>query len=401
MSFLGLRGTGDWATDERPKNFRETILWRNPNGNAPLTALLAKARSESVDDPEFNWWEEQQDAFTCLLNGAIGTGVATTFTLDGNGTNEHGNRLVAGDLLQVEDATGEVVEVNTITSDLVIEVVRSQAGTTGAAIADNIRLTKIGSVFAEGEGSPNVSSRNPTKVFNYTQIFKTAFELTRTAKKTRTRTGDPMKNDKIRKMFDHSASLEMAFLYGRRHETTGSNGKPKRYTGGLKSFITTNKTTSGWTATTPTPDEFINAIAPVFDYTSNGAGNQRLILAGNGALTALNRSIRNAAYTSMEMGPKITKWGMDLREYTVPQGSFYLRTHPLLNVHPTHTNTMIVIDPSNLVYRYIDDTKIDKGPGGRGIQDNDADSEKNQWLTEAGLEVEHEGTMAWFENFGA
>lgn len=26
----GLRGTatGDWATDERPKNFREMILWR-------------------------------------------------------------------------------------------------------------------------------------------------------------------------------------------------------------------------------------------------------------------------------------------------------------------------------------------------------------------------------------
>ena len=39
MAVAGLRGTGDWATDERPKNFREMILWRNPNGMAPLTAL--------------------------------------------------------------------------------------------------------------------------------------------------------------------------------------------------------------------------------------------------------------------------------------------------------------------------------------------------------------------------
>ena len=28
MAVAGLRGTGDWAADERPKNFREMILWR-------------------------------------------------------------------------------------------------------------------------------------------------------------------------------------------------------------------------------------------------------------------------------------------------------------------------------------------------------------------------------------
>ena len=45
-AIAGLRGTGDWATDERPKNFREMILWRNPNGSAPLTALLSKMASD-------------------------------------------------------------------------------------------------------------------------------------------------------------------------------------------------------------------------------------------------------------------------------------------------------------------------------------------------------------------
>jgi hypothetical protein len=56
-AIAGLRGTGtaDWGTDERPKNFREMILWRNPNGSAPLTALMSKMRSESTDDPEFAW----------------------------------------------------------------------------------------------------------------------------------------------------------------------------------------------------------------------------------------------------------------------------------------------------------------------------------------------------------
>lgn len=51
----GLRGTGDWGADERPKNFREMILWRNANGDTPILALMAKVGKESTDDPEFSW----------------------------------------------------------------------------------------------------------------------------------------------------------------------------------------------------------------------------------------------------------------------------------------------------------------------------------------------------------
>ena len=36
MAILGIRGIGNWGADERPKNFRETILRRRtPNGSAP------------------------------------------------------------------------------------------------------------------------------------------------------------------------------------------------------------------------------------------------------------------------------------------------------------------------------------------------------------------------------
>jgi len=45
-------------------------------------------------------------------------------------------------------------------------------------------------------------------------------------------------------------------------------------------------------------------------------------------------------------------------------------------------------------YRYIRDTKPqDK------IQAPDADEEKGQWLTEAGLAVEHLKTFLWIHNF--
>ena len=54
----GLRGTGDWSTDERPKDFRNTILWLNPQGTAPIFALSGRAKKRSVTDPEFYWWTE-------------------------------------------------------------------------------------------------------------------------------------------------------------------------------------------------------------------------------------------------------------------------------------------------------------------------------------------------------
>lgn len=53
---LGLRGSGSFSADERPKNWREMLLYLFPNGEAPLTAVLSLLKSEGTDDPEFNYW---------------------------------------------------------------------------------------------------------------------------------------------------------------------------------------------------------------------------------------------------------------------------------------------------------------------------------------------------------
>lgn len=52
--FLGMRGTGDWVTDQRPMNWRQQILKLYPNGSAPLTAILSMMGSQKVDDPQSN-----------------------------------------------------------------------------------------------------------------------------------------------------------------------------------------------------------------------------------------------------------------------------------------------------------------------------------------------------------
>lgn len=193
-AIAGLRGTGDWATDERPKNFRETILWRDPNGMAPLTGLLSKMGSQSTDDAEFAWYEEELSLMRVTVDATGILAGSTTLTLSAAGG---GYNLVAGDLLLVEKTDdeaydNEICEVSSVTSDTVIVLRRGQCSTTAAAIVANASLTKIGNRFAEGSASPSASTRNPSKIYNYCQIFKTAYELTETAKRTNLRTGDPL-----------------------------------------------------------------------------------------------------------------------------------------------------------------------------------------------------------------
>lgn len=395
-AIAGLRGTGDFGTDERPKSFREMILWRRPNGQAPLTALLSKTSSRKVDDPEFSHWEEELNAIRLQLNDAAGLNTTSTAaTIDGG----DGLDLVPGDVLLVESAittayAHELVVVSSVTSATAIVIKRAQAGSTGANIVDNTFFTKIGNVFEEGSVSPNASTRNPVKLWNLVQIFKTAYRITETAKLTKFRTGNPLANDKKRKMFDHSIALELAFLFGKRFETVGPGGKPLRFTGGLLQMLSLYASSRivAFT-TTPTEDTLLDAVYPIWDY-STDAGDERIVFAGNGALNALNRLARNSNSTRINFNGTIKTYGMRLAQWDFPQGSLYVRTHPLFNTHGRFTNDILIIDPSALAYRYLRDTKTQNN-----IQAPDADEEKGQWLTECGLEADHLKTMMWIHNF--
>jgi hypothetical protein len=401
VSIQGLRGTGNFGADERPKDFREMILFLNPNGSAPLTALMSKMRSEGLTDPEFSWWEEEMEQVRLKLGAAVADGVATTFTIQAGSVVDStgGFSVVPGDVLMFETSsgviTGEIVQVASVASDTSITVVRGVAGTTPAAMANNGFLLKIGNAFAEGTRSPTASTRNPVKLSNFAQIFKTAYELTKTVEKTKFRTGDPKQIDKKRKMFDHSNALEYAYLFGRKFETVGSNGKPMRFTGGLFQFLSAQTSTFAGAGLTWTEDNFIDSISPCFNFTADGVGNERIVLAGNGALTELNKLARNSSSTRVNFDGTVKTYGMELQRWVLPQGTIYIRTHPLFNNHPTYRYAMLGLNPSGLRDRKLrDHTFMDN------IQENDADTAKGQWIGETGLEVNHAKTNFILLNCG-
>jgi hypothetical protein len=403
-----MRGTGDWGTDERPKNFREFILWADPNGSAPLTALLSKMKKESTDDPEFAWFEEELKAIRVKNTaGTLPANVAST-TLELDATTAGGLNLVAGDILMVEKTEtatydNEILLVSSVTNDTTVIVKRAQSGSSVATIGSGAFLTKIGSAYEEGTGAPAASTRNPTKFKNFTQIFKTTVDMTNTAKATRLRTGDSWANDKKRKAFDHAVMMEFAFMFGQAFEETGPGGKPRRFTGGLRDLLTTNLP-SGLTVsdtakiytTTPTEEDFLDTIHSVFDFNAGGAGSQRLVFAGNGALNTLNKIRLASASTQIVYDGVIKFFGMSLQRWITPQGEFFFRTHPLMNTHGKFKDSMFIINPAGIRYRPLKDrdTKFEDN-----IQNNDEDRRKGQWKTEAGLEINHVRTFKYIGNF--
>lgn len=390
--FAGIRSTADFGTDERPKEFREAILFENPNGDAPLFALSSKAsKAKPLTDPEFAWWYEIMEVPEVIIT-TTATSTDSTFAASAGSM----YRFVPGDVLMVKTAvttafSEELVVVSSITSATAMVVKRGQAGSTAAAVNANIRVKKIGNAFAEGTGAPSSVTRNPDKRYNLAQIFKTAVEQTGTDAETKKRTGDSWLNDKKRKMFDHAAAIELSMFFGKRFETTGgANAKPLRFMGGLRENIVDNVTVF---ATTPTITTTINALGNVFNWNSD-SGDQRIVYCGNGFLNSLNNLILAHGATRMNYAGEIKLWGQSLRRLMIPQGEFGIKTHPLFNRDPIWTYCAFVLDMPRVKYRPLRDTDFKDN-----IQDNDFDGRKGQWLTECSMELEIQETSAFIGNF--
>src|SRR5215831_8372515 len=119
MSIQGFRTDENFITNQRPQNWRQTMLLLYPNSSeiakAPLTALTSLMKSESTDDPVFHWFQKTLDARRFKLNANVAPGDATltidpTFTMPG-GTDVASSKITkAGDVLWIEQ-TGEIVRV--------------------------------------------------------------------------------------------------------------------------------------------------------------------------------------------------------------------------------------------------------------------------------------------------
>ncbi len=426
-AFLGMRGTGDWTVDgQRPKNWREMILYLYPNGMAPLTALLSKMGSEKTDDPEFNW-------FTKVLSHQAGD-IAGIFTNPALGAAYAGGG-VAGDVLYIQtteagakhfrvghqallrDASSIDVDKNAKVIDRVLNGANSYIAVqlleddnvAGNDITDADRILVIGSINPEGGAMPDAISYDPIKLHNMTQIFRTPLEITRTAKLTKLRTGDAYKELKREALEYHSIEMEKAFLWGVQSERIGDNGKPERTTAGLIPVIrqhaaanvvdfrvwsAANMAGAAWLANNAGEIFLDTMLEQIFRYGSR----EKLCYCGSGALLGINRLIKNSG--NFEFVPSTKAYGIQVTEWITAFGKINLVTHPLFSFEPTNRNCMVIFEPSNLKYRFITDTTFYPDGEKQNTGYTRRDGTKEEFLTEAGLEYHHPISWGYLSGIG-
>jgi hypothetical protein len=275
---------------------------------------------------------------------------------------------------------------------------------TSLASAIYTTATISGSAYPEGDVSASAITYDPTEYSNYTQIFRNSLENTRTAKKTRLRTGDAVAQAKKEALELHAMEMERAFfLNGAKYVTTGSNGQPLRITAGLRGYISTNKwdyrgqiglgTTFCDTAANAllTYTWLMGKLEQIFRYGSQ----EKIGFCGSGALLGIQSMLQVLGSTSVVITSSTLAYGFKVQELITPFGTLLLKTHPLFNLDAAFRNDIVILDTDYLIYRYLDDTKYLPNR-----QQNDLDGEKSEYLTECGMELHFEKAHALIQGFG-
>lgn len=385
----GLRGTGEFSTDFRPTNYRELYTLLEPNGSAPLQALLSMTASESVDDPKFNHFrDEVPDRVLKINNGAGYNSSATSLTIDSDGDVQF---VTTGTTL-VNLATGEVMRATADASGTTLTVERNISGTS-YTITDNDDLAIIGHAAQEGGTSPTAVAYDPTTDYNYTQIFKTPVQVSGSLQNTYLRTGSKEQEQVMKALKLHMSDIERSFFWGIRNIANGSTNQPTRYTGGLTTMITnvTDAASAFATANTMTEKEFDQTLVEsIFAWGSK----EKVAFIGARAASNFMEIAKNRWQPTQVEG----SYGVSMTRYSTFAGDLLVHLHPAFRQIPTMDDAMVIVDLPYLKYKYLQnrDTTLQ-----RNIQANDADFVKHQYMTECGLEMTQAQVHHYIKNWQA
>lgn len=412
MPIQGLRHTGNFAANERPENWREGLLMLYPNSaeaaKAPLTALSSRMKSRGVDDPVYHWWEKELDDRRLKLEATTGDLTTSNTTILLDSTYKSAVTVKEGDVLMAEQ-TGEVMWVTQNPTDAGTLIVQRGIGNSGVGVVIdangvgvNPYLLVVGSAYEEGSMAPTGVNFDPTERSNYTQIFRNTLEMTRTASKTRLRSTDQVKEAKRETLELVGIDMERAFWFGKKHVTT-KNGKPVRFTAGVKDQINSlapgNVKTWGTAITMDLLEaEFLN----LFAYGSS----QKMAIGGNRALLTMGQVIRKNATWNIESGLK--EYGMNVTKVTSPFGELVLLAHPLFTQSGGGTTTggayyglsgsLAILDMAQIGYVHLNGDDLRYEPD---LKSNGLDGMKSGYIAECGMELHHAKTHFWWNNVTA
>lgn len=367
---------------QRVVDMSETIYLLHPE-EAPFTALSRKLSKKSTKNPKFEWLEDEQVPWVDQANGAYLVG-ATSIVVD------NAAYFAPGDLVR-NFRNGEVFRVTAVTLGTNTLTVTRGWGTTAAAGNDNDFLEILGPAIAEGQpvGTPRVTKKVPK--FNYTEIFRHPLKLTKTLEASTLYGGNERAFQRRKVAIQHNMAIERALWFGARNEDTAVADAPIRSTGGVTSFVTTNKDTLANDAalTLATFDAFWEK---VFFY---GSGTRWAF--GSPHMMTLINALGQAKLQvyQMELGrARNQTFGISVVQYVSPHGIVNLVMTRLFKdwIASSGTNAagklLIALDfdtEDGVAYRYLRDTQLMTELQVRGD-----DFYLDEYLTECGLQFAQE-----------
>jgi len=429
LSANGSRTPGVSDTDfhsRRLFDFSDRIAELAPE-ESPFFVYLSKVGKVPTSDSQFRFLEdrtkisiadrafETQAAFTAAAVGSTAT--ATFDTTDSTPVSV--DWLIPGMVVScgTVDATTAQPEWCTLRVESVVDsgaystaTVRTVAKSSAAALTVliNTKCTVIGTAFEEGSGAPDVWSEKLQNDYGYTQIFKTACEMTNTARATVYRGySDEWQRIWNLKLREHKIDIERAMLFGMRGSTNSIN-----YTDGIVGHIIANSqgqladeaqvsytedkgylktiTAGNWSY-----DSLLSDFEVIFD-PARGGGASKLALASLPVVSHFNK-LGGFMDSTIKVGTDANAFGYNFERST---GSF---GHKVMKIETIHGDLSMVKEPlfrgnsagflamvdlDHVSYRPLVGNGVNRDTSiTTNVQQADEDLRKDMILTEAGLEV--------------
>lgn len=363
-----VRATGNINQDRRVVDMAKEIALLEPDA-APLTVLLkrAKGKTEQTINSTFKHLEDELNPRWDAFNYATGYAAdATEMVVD------NGSYFKANDVIKNTD-TDEQMLVTGVSSNT-LTVTRGYGSTTAAAVTDNDSILILGNAQTEGSTAPDEKTTQTETKTNYTEIIRTPFSVTGTQDASENYGGKDISYLQKKMGIEHLKTMELKFLFSEPKNDTSTNSAPRRTTGGLNYWISTNRTNANGTLT---ESEFETFCRTLFRY-----GTKKKVLMASPLLIS---AINSWGQAKLNMVPSDKTYGISLKEYLSGHGSLYLVKHDLLE--EDYSGFGFAIDVDNIQYRPLRDrdTKLNTN-----IQANDSDTRKDEYFTEAGIAIKLE-----------
>ena len=421
--FVGLRASDEVVDNERPYSWRKGIMELYPSGDTILTGLTALMTQDRIIDVRHGWWEKELITQKAAVTGVYDDASETAYTAAADGTGfSHFWKVSAAELSQfrvgmivlARDASDHRADFACKVTNVISNGANSFINTQSLQIAPFVAssygpntvdtILGIGNANPQGGVRPEAITIAPVERFNYTQIFRNSLDESRTRMQTTYRSNPNAYGvDKMDALLQHGLDMEKSFLWGRRWQGPGRNGKleshlqgiiPDLQTRGTKGDYSTDTDFSGDSWVTG-GDEFIDKnLEEIF----RDGSDERLCFAGSGAILGVQRVVKSKGdinITTMQ-----THWGMKVQVWETPFGAIYIKRHPLFSHEPSNRHQMVIFEPKNIKYKYIQDTIFcpdilyNKG-GAEGV-----DGKQEEYKTEATIEFTFPQTGGILNNVG-